>query len=113
MRIPVNGEGQVILWMIANTALIGPVTVDVTPVTIHDPSTNLMIFPNPADDLLIIQGLNETGILKIYNVSGTLMKTVNLDADHAEINVSGLKEGMYLLHIETENGMFTRKLSLQ
>jgi len=113
MRIPVKGEGQILFWMIANIALIGPVTVDATPVTVHDPTIDLIIYPNPAVDLLMIHGLKGPGILKIYSISGTLMQTASLQTDHAEINVSGLPEGIYLLNIETEEDIIIKRISVQ
>jgi hypothetical protein len=57
----------------------------------------LCIYPNPADDELIIQGLSGKCRIGIYNMSGQLVEScysVN------KINISGLKESVYIFKVE-------------
>ena len=57
----------------------------------------LCIYPNPADDELIIQGLSGKCRIGIYNMSGQLVESyysVN------KINISGLKGGIYIFKVE-------------
>jgi ligand-binding sensor domain-containing protein len=119
MRIPVSDEGQVLFLIVANVAWMRPITVDVTLVPEDSTSTNifdltdpadLKIYPNPADDLLMIQGLKSAGILRIFNTSGKQMQTGKLNANLNEINISGLPEGIYILNLETKDGMIVRKV---
>jgi hypothetical protein len=57
----------------------------------------LCIYPNPADDELIIQGLPGKCRIGIYNMSGQLVEScysVN------KVNISELKEGVYIFKVE-------------
>jgi hypothetical protein len=53
------------------------------------------IYPNPATDIVHIDGV-ETAEVRVYNVAGQLLKTVN---GSNEIVVSDLPSGIYLLRI--------------
>lgn len=59
------------------------------------------MYPNPVNDILNID-LNDfsgQGILMIYNINGQLMKRVALNREKHSINVSGLKDGVYVMAI--------------
>jgi hypothetical protein len=56
-------------------------------------------FPNPAKDLVQIEGATESDIITMYNVVGTLVKKVNGN----KIDVSDISEGSYFLKINNED----------
>ena len=58
------------------------------------------IYPNPASDIVHIDGVEATEI-RVYNVNGQLLKTVN---GSNEIMVSDLPAGTYLLRITDVDG---------
>ena len=58
------------------------------------------MFPNPANGKLLIEGI-EADEVQIYNAHGQLVKTVR---GMNEIDVSGLVDGAYLLHITDVDG---------
>ena len=57
---------------------------------------NLALYPNPANDIIRIEGLESNTEVKIYNTLGELVKTVVVGAD-AEINISELSAGLYVV----------------
>ncbi len=71
-------------------------------------AASIRLFPNPAGDVFTIAVANGTELRKIslYNVLGALV----LETSQAELSVSHLSEGMYIVRIETDKGSFTRKL---
>ena len=56
------------------------------------------LYPNPAKDKLFLEGLEEESEICIYNAMGMKVKTMTLQGD-AEINISELPAGIYLLRI--------------
>lgn len=58
------------------------------------------VYPNPAQENVSIKGI-EPAEVQVYNALGQLVKTVQ---GSNEINVSGLPEGVYLLHITDAEG---------
>jgi ligand-binding sensor domain-containing protein len=115
MKIPIAGEEQVTFHLRPNTGMIYQ-NLDL----VLEPSTtisqaelaNLMVYPNPVDDMLKIQGLRKPGILRIFSTAGHLMLTEVLNADHTEIDVSALPGGMYILNLETDDGSIVKKISV-
>lgn len=68
-------------------------------------ATNLSIYPNPATDLVYIEGVEATEI-QIVNVFGSLVKVVS---NTQEVDVSVLKPGVYFINITTTTGVLYSK----
>lgn len=57
----------------------------------------LVVYPNPTQDMLCISGADAQASLRVFNLSGQVLTT----AQGAQINVSALPAGTYLLQIGT------------
>jgi len=68
-------------------------------------SSTLRVYPNPATNLLNISG-DWVAEVKIYNNMGQL---ILMQHNTNTINVSGLPNGIYLLHVETSTGNTLQK----
>lgn len=68
-----------------------------------DDSDRISVFPNPSADYIRIQGdLQFPAVLGIYNVTGKLVREERITTGDRPIDVSGLKEGLYILRINGE-----------
>jgi poly(3-hydroxybutyrate) depolymerase len=65
-----------------------------------------IFFPNPATDFILS---SVAGIWNIYNLTGELLLLKQVDADET-IGVAQLPSGLYLIYVETEQGIITTKL---
>jgi len=70
--------------------------------------TQVNIFPNPTTDFINIKSDEKIKSVKLYKVSGSLVKTEN--NEFSRINVSNLPKGNYLISIETDSGIETKKI---
>jgi len=70
---------------------------------------NVLIYPNPATDVIRLKNDNTEVTLFIYDVTGQLVLTRNLHGD-AEINVSALRSGLYTVKTVSSNGVNSTKL---
>ncbi len=61
-----------------------------------DFSNNLMIYPNPAIDIIHIKGINRLKSFKIINSSGAIV-SLSENPNKNDIDVSKLQEGIYFL----------------
>ena len=64
----------------------------------------IVVYPNPTQELLIIQGI-ESQTLRIYDLQGRLLKTEWGN----QISVGNLSDGTYLLQIGTQVIRFIKK----
>lgn len=73
---------------------------------------NIKLYPNPADELLNIATDKDVNILdvKITNVMGQVVHQNTVEQNQAEINVSHLRTGWYLVMINTTQGLVSKKL---
>ena len=72
---------------------------------------NISLYPNPASNILHIQGLNSNkNQVAIYNMAGQLlMQQDNVQAHNAMINVSNLPANIYLLKVTDAKGQVYNK----
>jgi hypothetical protein len=75
------------------------------------------LFPNPANNRITIANkFIETGetIVTIFNINGTqLIQDKYRNQQDIEINVSGLRTGIYIVKIQTGSSVDTKKLVVQ
>ena len=60
---------------------------------------NVSIYPNPANDFIMIESENETEI-KIYSVSGQMVLRQSISEGTNTIDVSKLNSGIYFIDLE-------------
>ena len=71
---------------------------------------SVQVYPNPAKDKVVIEGI-EASEVQVYNALGQMVKTV---LRTNEIDLSGLVEGVYLLHImDAEGKVYTNKITIR
>jgi hypothetical protein len=67
--------------------------------------TDIQLFPNPASSYVTIKLRSDeyqSHRLMIYSLSGTILKTVELNGSKTTINISDLPAGLYILGMEDE-----------
>ena len=66
--------------------------------------TNIVVYPNPTQDVLMVQGI-EAQALRVYDLQGRML----LQAEGTQVGVGQLTEGTYLLQIGTQVVRFIKK----
>jgi len=72
-----------------------------------------VLYPNPANEYLTIE--NENMPIEeacFYNLMGQKVKQIPINSSKAIINTQDLKQGMYIVKIQTEQGVLTRKVQI-
>ena len=68
----------------------------------------LGLYPNPAKEMVRIEGIATNSEVEFYNALGMLVKTVNANAGQ-EINVSDLAAGLYLIRCGSQTIRFVKE----
>jgi len=72
---------------------------------------NVSIYPNPVKDKLIIRNFSESGVMKLYDLSGRIVKERIITPNALQqIPVGELKNGMYIVRIYSEKGTVIKKI---
>jgi len=66
--------------------------------------SRVLVYPNPATDVINITSDQKILKASIYNQLNELMRSAILDETYGTINIESLPEGMYLLSLEMEDG---------
>ena len=69
--------------------------------------TNIKVFPNPTNQQLTFQQLNEQAIERIciFDPSGKIIETLEPNAFYCNLNLDNYEAGAYLYHIWLENSL--------
>lgn len=85
--------------------------VKVEIMSIGENHINARIYPNPASSQLNVFAEGMTNVA-IYNVMGQMMISVDVDADEHCLDVSALKDGVYVLKISAREGEIMQKINV-
>lgn len=85
----------------SNTVYLGP-SVGVGENMVE--SQGFMVYPNPVSGLLTLQG-NDMRRVSIYSAMGVLVFDREVSGNQAEVDMSEFSEGLYLVNIQTAEGL--------
>ena len=71
------------------------------------------VFPNPADEIINILSTNVIKSIVVFNSFGQKVFEGDVNNTHAKINTGNFETGVYIIRIETANGIETQKVSIQ
>lgn len=101
-----NNIGTVDTFTFANVSANHSIHVDFT-LGINENSTgyNIVIFPNPVDNILHIQSDMNIESVEIRNVFGQILYKQQIFNANCDINVSSFASGIYFICVKNENGI--------
>ncbi len=78
---------------------------------------NVNVSPNPTSGIVNIavdgNGYTDGGFIWIYNASGMLMDYMRWNGQSTSVDLSGYQTGMYVITLQTKEGLDVRKISVQ
>ena len=81
---------------------------DINTISINELSKKaISITPNPANNYITISGITNS-IINIYNISGKLVKTQNINSSN-KIDISKIKKGIYIVSATKNNSIISTK----
>jgi hypothetical protein len=77
---------------------------------------SLTVYPNPAKGTLTVECHGMVGrrnVLKLYDLTGKLVKEQGFTTPRMELNIEGYKPGVYQLKMQSDTGDISRKIVIQ
>lgn len=87
-------------------------TTKVVPLGIHqitDPTSLISVYPNPATNILNINGITGKATLKIYDVLGNVVYQINTVNISETIDITSISNGVYFLQAISNDQVYTTK----
>jgi hypothetical protein len=80
--------------------------VNILPTDVQNLPTagNILIYPNPTSNEIILEKTTKGSCAVLYNLQGQKMQQTILNSDKNRMNISSLPQGVYLLRITAPNG---------
>ncbi|MGN0033825.1 MAG: Omp28-related outer membrane protein [Candidatus Limimorpha sp.] len=74
--------------------------------------SNINIYPNPANELIFIEGEN-ISFVQVYNALGQVVASTPASSDKMAVNVASLEQGVYVVRVVSVDGsVSTKKVSI-
>lgn len=79
-------------------------------------ANNLLVFPNPVSDILNVH-LNsfnyKVNAISLYNITGQeVYRSLPVDTKQVPISVANLAEGLYIMSVQTDGGVLSKKIEV-
>lgn len=79
--------------------------------TIDYSKNDVSVYPNPAKDFVNIKlPKTQNSIVRLFDMTGKLVKEFKADSDNIQLSVSSLPKGVYLLKLEGDNRVIVKKI---
>ncbi|MEN0003866.1 MAG: reprolysin-like metallopeptidase [Bacteroidota bacterium] len=109
-------DGGWIIPQTFNIEITDDAVVNVEEVPFED--SNVLLYPNPARDELFVafeRILDKEVSFEVFNVQGQLLRRAEQDVtgNQLQIDLSNMPAGVYFLTLRTEDGMLTKRFSVQ
>lgn len=69
----------------------------------------LQVYPNPAKDVIFLDGLEQSATYEIYNMYGSMLKTHKTSNNVEQISISDLSSGSYVIRIISTQGTAVKR----
>jgi hypothetical protein len=76
---------------------------------VKEPESNFMVFPNPARNTLTVKSPDLLNIIRITDLNGKTIIEKNIYRTQADIDISGLANGVYLIEINNQIKKFIKE----
>ena len=90
-------------------AISNKITSDVQPASEQD----LLIYPNPAKNIVKIKMAGAMKTIQLYNIEGEMVKSVNPGSSEYDLDISSYSSGMYYIRVFSASEWLVRKLIIQ
>ena len=87
-----------------------PLSIEVIPDAVPEYSKEAMVYPNPAKNILHVEGAGLTEV-EVFNIMG--QSVLNVNENFETINIGHLQNGIYFIRIKTTEGEKTVKLVIE
>lgn len=81
-------------------------------VGVEEYNNNVTVFPNPANNVLNVNANSNITLVEVYNLMGQKIAAFDVNSNSTQINTAALTSGVYMLKINTENGVVNQKVTI-
>jgi CotH kinase protein/Lamin Tail Domain/Secretion system C-terminal sorting domain len=99
---PLSDNSKGSNWIAANAKIVG----------VEDIESDLLLklYPSPVEEKLVLEYAGGKYILQLYDFQGNLLKTLSVNSELYNLDMTQYKSGIYLIRVLTSGRNFVRKI---
>ena len=82
-----------------------------SPTGIEEHNGNVVVYPNPANQILQVEGEDLTEVM-LFNALGQMVSSRNADGNSLSLSTADLPEGLYVMKVVTKQGISSVRVSV-
>ena len=103
--------GQAYYVFVLNTGAITDIVIDGTNLGVSENSiAGFSYYPNPTTGVLNLRSVDNIEQVSLYNLLGQRVKDNTLDSTAAQVDISGLSSGTYIMKVTVNGQIGTYKV---
>lgn len=67
------------------------------------------VYPNPFENMVHLELPYSSGIIRVFDVKGAIIKTMNINSSQIDLDLSGLDKGIYFINSYDKDGVVASK----
>ena len=79
---------------------------------VENVENNVSVYPNPANTMVNVNANSNINNIEIYSISGQKVGDFTANGTQAAISTDNMSTGLYLMKINTENGVINQKFAV-
>ena len=83
-----------------------------SPTGVEENESQIKVYPNPTKNIVTIEAEGMTAV-SVYNALGQCVMQKEVIGHQASMDLQNMSEGLYLLRVETENGIFSKRIAVE
>ena len=83
-----------------------------SPTGVEENEAQVKVYPNPTKNLVTVEAENMTEV-SVYNMLGQCLMQKEVADNQTIIDLQHVSEGLYLLRVKTENGVFSKRIAVE
>ena len=80
--------------------------------SVKEVENTVSVYPNPANNVINVNASSNISKVEVYSISGQKVGDFTANGTTTSINTSNLSAGLYMMRINTENGVVNQKFSV-
>lgn len=95
--------------MVDSSMVVNDIWAKLSGIFGHQVEFTYEMYPNPVTNKLVVSGTNEMNKIEIYDVSGKVVRSEDVNSNKVSMNLQDLGSGVYFISIQNEKGTQTAK----
>jgi len=111
--LPYTNSGTLIDYKTDFPPPNGSATTEEAGIGEYQNSLSISLYPNPGNGMLYFDAEKSLSSIQVFNLIGMKVYEINASGSKGQIDLTALEKGIYMIHLEADNKVITKRIVIQ